>query len=181
MVYAILAGQKTQTRRVVKEPFQSWMNGATNPKWWNGITENCKYQKGDILWVRETFLIEKSISNQNHYEYRADYTDTMADEVQWKPSIFMPRDAARIFLKVLDVRVERLNDISSGDCENEGLWFYSSDYREEICIWRSSGEALKSVRLQFFKQLWDSINVKKHPWASNPWVWVIEFERIEKP
>lgn len=98
--------------------------------------------------------------------YLAD--ETCYDIDQWKawgwkvtPSIFMPRWASRITLEVVKVRVERLSDMSVEDALAEGI----SDYTDENEIWS-------------YAQLWNSINSKKYPWSSNPWVWVIEFRRL---
>lgn len=85
---------------------------------------------------------------------------------RWRPSIHMPRWASRLTLEVVSVRVERLNEISVTDCHAEGIQptWDGGDYE-----------------LTAFEQLWDSINAKRHPWASNPWVWVVEFKRLEAP
>ena len=187
MVRAILDGRKTQTRRVIKsldglsfyraEPsedayealgkwdfFYGWLEGGV-------MFDACAsvkapYSIGDILWVRETWNHVKFGLGDWHYEYRADYDDTSkwrnGSFAQWRPSIHMPRDAARIFLRVTDVRVERLQDIDDDGVVAEGL---------EIGA--------------MFDELWNRNLSKsdraKFGWAANPWVWVIKFERCDKP
>lgn len=193
MVQAILAGRKTQTRRVVKEPMTTdVLDYAAEKKLpLNGFNErNGKIKEGDILWVRETFAKPPITAFGVPYIHKAGFDRTICG---WKPSIHMPKEAARIFLKVTNVRVERLQDISEEDAIAEGIaidkqpmknndgWYYPKNYLPENTeYWGSKyfkiGEYSKS-----FKSLWQSINAKKHPWESNPWVWVYEFQRIEKP
>jgi hypothetical protein len=73
--------------------------------------------------------------------------------------------------------VERVQDISQKDIGKEGMWFYSQEYREEICIWRGCASAIHDIRRKYFRALWDSLNAKRgYGWQTNPWVWVIEFE-----
>ena len=146
------------------------------------------YQPGDILYVRETWQYlyeldgnEQVIEDTGKYYYAATDTipfDTYVDEngvthdhVPWKPSIHMPKEAARIWLKVTDVRVERLQDISGEGLTKEGIDLFRSNY----------------VRVVFdeFKNIWNStikkIDLDRYGWDANPWVWAIEFERCEKP
>lgn len=152
------------------------------------------YQVGDILYVRETFCpnyFDECIArnrNGNKNAYKADYNkDVVGDvvpEPKWHPSIHMPKEAARIFLKVTDVRVERLQDITEEQIVKEGLSPY-----DDICQdinWKptyndpdSGGDPnLK----QGFEILWNTtIKEEWQEWKSNPYVWVIEFERCEKP
>lgn len=102
--------------------------------------------------------------------------------LNWKPSIFMPREAARIFLEVTDVRVERLRDITEKDAIAEGV--KDSLSREDFKLLKDLDWVIKRPfgNHQFgFLALWQKINGKKHPWKSNPWVWVYNFKRIEKP
>lgn len=175
MVKAILAGRKSQTRRVVKG------TGTYYPT----------YNVGDVLWVRETWMqncIDHIEYNEclTKYFYMADHHpeevlgQMKAFGYRWKPSIHMPKEAARIFLKVINVRVERLQDISQADIENEGIWFYSQEYRNQICIWRDSVSGLEATRKKYYKELWDSIYQKRgYGWETNPFVWIYEFERVE--
>jgi len=203
MVQAILADKKTMTRRIVKpQPVKSndgkfdWIDngawkGAINPK--NGNHNlKCPYgEVGDILWVRETWaqldMDYRAVSGKLDIQefkgcpiaYKAD-NDAPEHFNYWRPSIHMPRTAARLFLKVTNIRVERLQDITQEDIESEGLWFYSQEYRDEICKWRDCVSAIRGTRKKYFKKLWNSINSKRgYGWDVNPWVWVVEFERIE--
>lgn len=184
MVRAILDGRKTQTRRVMKlQPtcFPNVYNGSiarrfAGPSWqgqtlavWPGETEfdysdcHCPYGKpGDRLWVRETHYVWCA-GNKNGAGKRIDYRATEPDSPcgGWTPSIYMPRWASRITLEVTDVRVEQLTQISVEAALAEGIEHHTmNDPRVE------------------FQWLWDSINGEKHPWDSNPWVWVVEFKRI---
>ena len=167
MVQAILEGRKTQTRRVVKDKLLQNNKDQSDEEFPLVTMRKCPYgQIGDVLWVRETW---QNSANNVYYHFKADFTDPGKG---WKPSIFMPKDAARIWLKITDVRVERLNDISAEDAQKEGItWNQGEEWEAKY------GNAYTYK----FKMLWDSINGEKQPWKSNPWVWVIEFERIEKP
>lgn len=206
MVRAILAGQKTQTRRVIKpQPFLT-ASGLYN---WKGnlfgrmnhesggftdysIADKSPYGIGQ-LWVRETFRLiwkadgclypeEECKPNCDgcKIEYRADtgnkhpgnWPDDEGDDPdcpKWKPSIFMPRLASRITLKIIDVRVERLQDITEADAKAEGVWGKDEPY-----------QGVGDLPTDRYRALWDSINGKKYPWKSNPWLFVITFRRIDK-
>lgn len=155
MVKAILEGSKTQTRRIIKDIVTAIKPG-TSPIQYKGIN------KGDILWVRETF-----IHWNGSYQYKPlPYGEELG---KWKPSIHMPKEAARIFLRVINVRVERLNDISEKDAMAEGVSFTWYDEERNIKI-----EATKSI----FLKLWKEIYPKSE---NNPFVFVYEFEVIDKP
>lgn len=202
MVRAILAGNKTQTRRVVKPQPPSNVESATHNNardawfWWdNGLTGDkfeCPYGKvGDRLWVRESWcrkwnergFVYNSAGelDASCVHYRADGYDVLACDGDgylkrrkgggecspWTPSIHMPRWASRILLEITDVRVERLQDISEADAIAEGCVVSGSDGKFSV-----PGPVYR------YEQLWDSINGKKHPWASNPWVWVIAFKKV---
>jgi len=164
MIRAILGRKKTQTRRVIKpQPDRIWEDG--HPYWNIGGLRipKCPYgQPEDRLWVRETY--GKSLCGSNIY--KADFNPDHPFMPKWKPSIFMSRIASRITLEIISVRVERLQEISQMDIQAEGTpglhplgGAYPNQWRER------------------FQSLWNSIN-KKHPWASNPWVWSIEFKRL---
>ena len=165
MVRAILEGRKTVTRRVVKpqpagdgskpEPL------AKRPGYWNAWGDDYVYRQphhpGDILYVRETW--NKAPFRYDEFIYKAD--GCYGPDMPWHPSIHMPREAARIFLRVTDVRVERLQEINDDGVVSEGMEIGAP-----------------------FDDLWDS-TIKKadrtlYGWEANPWVWVIEFERISK-
>jgi hypothetical protein len=196
MVQAILEGRKTQTRRIVKKQF---LNG-DEPKFSTRNSEStgvCPFGKiGDVLWVKETscfvllehaHILLEGARDKNQMMFKASvHEDWMkfAKEkfnYKWKPSLFMSKDEARIWLKITNIRVQRLQDIDSGDAISEGIEFWWSDlfaeyrYKDYANVkddWRSA--------VSSFKSLWSSIN-GINSWDDDPWVWVIEFERIEKP
>ena len=154
MVQAILRGQKTCTRRIMKPQLTAHYG-----------TQYAKppYQHGDILYVRETWCKGSWMNEKERYYYKADDNDF---HCVWHPSIHMQKEAARIWLKVTDIRVERLQDMTDDDAEAEGCFDYTST-------------ALG------FPDAWDSTikksDLDRYGWNANPWVWVIEFERCEKP
>lgn len=201
MVRAILEDRKTVTRRVVKPQPDGRPVPMTKDSCWPGCfaiqgTEKVvrpPYQPGDILWVRETWA-KIWYADQNgctHYDqpmyyYAADGTPdvTLVDEdgfekddqrIRWRPSIHMPREAARIFLRVTNVQPERLQDINGLHAKEEGCEGYVHINPLYGC----------PETVHNFKALWDStIKPADRPtygWDANPWVWVIEFERCEKP
>jgi hypothetical protein len=171
MVKAILESRKTMTRRVVKSQLTDdngfvlmkgfWVNPKKDTdRCFDGISPYCV---GDRLWVRETWQ-EDTVTKDGGYFYKADPDGCLLRS--WKPSLFMPRKAARIFLEVKSVRVERIQDITEEDAKAEGVT--KTDYR--ILDYKTT-----------FVILWDTLNKKRgYQWESNPWVWVIEFRRIEK-
>lgn len=186
MVQAILEGRKTMTRRVVKpqpnaEVFAAIVGGYDNiplmARFWekrepnNPLVEDIKlkYQIGDILWVRETWnKVNNFPFDEDMFIYKEKYVSKgrqAATAWKWKPSIFMPKEACRIFLKITNVRVERLKDISANDIKSEGV-AYTIDYYPLL--------------LDIWKDLWVKINGLAS-WESNPFVWVIEFEKIKRP
>ena len=198
MVRAILEGRKTQTRRVIKpQPSMDGMElftilSTTGPKkdegkhHWAMMDEkriSFKHDdkelfsspygyKGDRLWVRETWA-EKSgklAPYCSNIQYRAD-GDDLVWALKWKPSIHMPRWASRITLEVLDVRVERVQEISDIEAMAEGI-------HTGVC--HKMGMQNAGSRNEF-SALWDRINFKRgFGWGKNPWVWVVEFRRIEQ-
>lgn len=197
MVDAVLDDRKTQTRRAVKHtsifgnPYIKEFRHAGG-EWWDailpdgGITIKCPYGKvGDELWVRENFsfpwcvngLKPKDVQEGVDVHYWADGDVQYGDWTKPKPSIFMPRWASRIQLRITDVRVERLQDISEGDAANEGLIY--SESMGGCPNFRFSHDSQNYPDAErCFKQLWVSINGAES-WDENPWVWVIEFERIK--
>ena len=168
MVQAILGDRKTMTRRIVKFPkdFDGRNVYSNDP---HGLKYSRsddmierlfpKYKVGDVLWVRETF----QTLPPNMVFYKADKENKATGN--WKHSIFMPREAARIFLKVTRVRVERLQDISGEDAMKEGVKIESM---WPLCI----GDSYRA-----FSILWESIN-GKGSWDANPWVFVYDFEKV---
>jgi hypothetical protein len=189
MVRAIIEGRKTQTRRVIKKTvdFTSQDKLPKNWIWAKHMLPDedaefigvpaCPYgQVGDKLWVRETWDVRflEGVS-EKQLCFRADMTsincpDNFKGELNynWRPSIFMPRWASRILLEVVSIRVERLQDISEEDAIAEGI---SKNMFPIDGLYFAS---------QLFAELWNEINGKKHPWESNPWVWVVEFKRIDR-
>lgn len=192
MVRAILEGRKTQTRRVVKpQPANTgqwdWQFTKTDSpggsEWllWSsmvgdGGTWKCPYgSPGDTLWVRETWgqIDCKSDNPIDSVLYKADaHLDGIATseamEGYWRPSIHMPRWASRLTLEVTGVRVERLQEIAYGDCIAEGCDMSDVHYRPG---WDVSK----------FRETWNQLNARRgYPWESNPWVWVIEFKKLEE-
>ncbi len=138
-------------------------------------TRNCC--EGDINGVCQGEADE----NEGCYMYRA--THYITGDVRWKSSHFMPRSAARLFLKVKSIRVERLQDITEEDARREGIKSYWAEPHRDVAPFigtaKEIGEDLCSTRREAFQQLWDFLNSKRgYGWDLNPWVWVIEFERI---
>lgn len=208
MVRAILDGRKTMTRRVVKPKYSNTHlemrtdkygtrlieiqneDETTHVKNPDGTTTHkilaareiyAPYKPGDILWVRETWARVKLGRFDGHI-YRA---DNDPDEVNWKwrPSIFMPLEAARIFLRVTDVRVERLQEISVQDAKDEGVKVHANGCIDGLAYGCYNGDECVYNRCkrpkEYFRELWDSLNAKRgYGWDTNPFVWVISFERV---
>lgn len=212
MVRAILDGRKSCTRRVIKpQPDEQhayplgFVTDSTEKKKvgcfgfgideYGGSVQYVKppyeYAPGDILYIRETW---KKAPN-GYYYYEDWQRNDIADVTKWKPSIHMPKEAARIWLKVTDVRVERLQDIDEDGVWDEGFRF------KPPCLTRVSvdghtcdldGPCTSSIKYcdmtmgeLFGRELWNSTikksDLDRYGWNANPWVWVIEFERCEKP
>jgi hypothetical protein len=185
MVQAIRAGRKTMTRRVCKPltlnyPARAYLN-ETPEQWLARWNHKPPYKPGDILWVRETWCKHQEYYNNGanvfpepHFIFKAD--GVKADK--WRPAIFMPREAARIFLLVKDVRVERLQDITEEDARAEGVLWERARKINQL----ETSDSIYDNAKALFMRLWDSINAKRgYGWGTNPWVWVISFERCEKP
>ena len=184
MVQAILYGRKTVTRRIIKNiPEGTHRIERDNGKWIacfgthdNGAfydfekpikSQPCK--TGDILYVRETWLM----ADDGDFYYRANESETSrqvreALGYKWSPSIHMPKEASRIFLRVTSVRAERLQEITAEQATREGIKpdFPPFQVDEFIDIWNSTVK---------------KADFDRYSWLANPWVWVIEFERCEKP
>ncbi|ECG2545971.1 hypothetical protein EU895_12700 [Salmonella enterica subsp. enterica serovar Neukoelln] len=191
MVRAILEGRKTQTRRPVKNVGADNCLVISKPtKKRNGVCTHvmdapkhglCPFGNvGDRIWVRETFNafwldndviqeIKDGVSLASELcDYKADYSDSSKPAEGWTPSIHMPRWASRILLEITDVRVERLHDMSEADAKAEG----ASPATYKI----TPPEAVYRVG---FGDIWRGIYGQDN-WLSNPWVWVIEFKRIQE-
>jgi hypothetical protein len=146
------------------------------------------YQEGDILYAREIWQESECFdyNTKNKFVYKADQaSEEFANEhnIKWHPSIHMPKEAARIFLKVTNVKVERLQDISEEDAKAEGV---GTLFIDEIAYsdnprWNTPMEH-KTLNIEQFELLWDSCYGKSdtNKWDANPWVWIIEFERTEE-
>lgn len=193
MVRAILDGKKTCTRRIVKGAIPDdamWGYTMFTPKGCvscRGVYADeygekffrLPYQQGDILYVRETWCKGSWMNEKERYYYKADDNDF---HCVWHPSIHMPKEAARIWLKVTDVRAERLQECGEGWCidiEKEGI-----ATPQDAILYISDDAFHDALRMEFQKN-WES-TIKKsdldcYGWNANPWVWVIEFERCEKP
>ncbi|HHT0069041.1 TPA: hypothetical protein ACTW88_001879 [Raoultella ornithinolytica] len=203
MVRAILDGRKTQTRRIMApQPADDIERSAfPNPdaigwksslkhKYGSTTAHFCPFGAiGDRIWVRETFRVHSRATDVATLVYKASERNSWTEQThrvpvavcnkpatpeKWTPSLHMPRWASRILLEITDVRVERLNSISQEDAQAEGL---------ELTGWRptysdpdSGGEIMTPY--DNFAELWSSI-YGDESWQANPWVWVIEFKRVE--
>lgn len=213
MVNAILDDRKTVTRRVIKpQPMGNMSYGFYSdlPNAWVDVAfvkHTAPYRPGNYLYVRETWLrlascegcmCDNEPPDQNGcYLYRATHGD--AEGLRWHPSIHMPKEAARLFLRVKDIRVERLQDITDEQAEKEGITSFTKDskvskfapslewweeyrfkHRREFkgTWWQDMPRESKAA----FAKLWDSAikpaDLPQYGWEANPWVWVIEFERV---
>lgn len=198
MVKAILDGRKTVTRRIVKNAPNNVYAGSCVLG--AGLFDEATHMRvveapikiGDILYVRETWTRLCYVDpdgythfDQEMYYYAADGTPdiTLVDDdgfmlddqrIKWKPSIHMPKEIARIFLRVKNVRVERLQDITADECPSEGVWPLAN------CQVGDRERYYKAA----FAELWDSTikpaDLPEYGWDANPWVFVIEFKRISK-
>lgn len=199
MVRAILEERKTCTRRLVKKlPFGTYrvdaeydedrliFNAYYGRAMQSGVVDlyselKPPYQPGDILYVRETWAYPINLNSEKSYIYKADTTaeDGFANDSHvWHPSIHMPKEAARIWLKVTGVQVERLQDITADQVVKEGTTDLTMD------LIQSSDELKEHYDIPF-AVLWDSTikksDLDRYSWKANPYVFVIEFERCEKP
>ncbi len=200
MVRAILEGRKTQTRRVIKANKKTaWLiNGDWADSYikdpGNYLVEACPFGRpGDRLWVRETFcpVDDTSMGGEKWIDYRAtpkyesshpagwENAPDDEDALKWKPSIHMPRWASRITLEIVNVRVEKLQEITFEDVKAEGTFEWGSDkVRDGVWDGRKRGIPYP---MNGFAEMWNSLNAKRgYSWESNPWVWVIEFKKVEK-
>lgn len=203
MVRAILEGRKTQTRRVVtkanslrdgsswhkSQPFDAhdwaaaWIDGGPSPAgnvgpylkvpFHEDDTVHRVYPKWSVqdqLWVKETHSVgwvRDAIGGTGKtLSYRADDRGLAINATKWRPSIFMPRWASRIQLEIAGVRVERLHHISASDALAEGITL-------------KGGQGYDGWAEAEYAALWESIN-GAGSWAANPWVWVVEFRRVQK-
>lgn len=175
MVQAILEGRKTQTRRIIKDELLQNSTPDDDLEFLL-LTIIYKYKVGDVLWVRETFRAIDQEVGSPRFEYKATEVINLIDK--WKPSLFMPKQACRIFLKIKSIRVERLQDISQEDAQAEGVEFVEG-INGNLYFNYLTKEYGCNERFSFMT-LWESIN-GDGSWNKNPFVWLYEFERIEKP
>lgn len=193
MVRAILDERKSCTRRLVKHDVEAVLNSQyhkEHPEVEDKqiISKLCNppYQPGDILYVRETWCalpVNEAGHIRGHYVYYYKADGDLRPEGwrgKWHPSIHMPKEAARIWLKVTDVRVERLHEISEDGAKAEG----TIDNRGFIHSPDNEYDRIHTAR-EHFIEIWNSTikksDLDRYGWDANPWVWVIEFERCEKP
>lgn len=206
MVRAILDGRKTCTRRICKDanectvPDMEFYNADKRTYAVHNFADKkhteqlsiaertCPICPGDILYVRETW--KKAPDGYYHYE---DWQrNDIADVTKWKPSIRMPKEAARIWLKVTDVKVERLQEMKPVDVIKEGAypdcWDCLNTYGESgsQCCYGTEEQCSQCDEVMMeWEKLWNSTikksDLDRYGWNASPWVWVIEFERCEKP
>lgn len=206
MVRAILEGRKSCTRRICKDaneytvPDMEFYDAdkrtyavhnfadREHMEWLSTAERTCPICPRDILYVRETW---KKAPN-GYYYYEDWQRNGIADITKWKPSIHMPKEAARIWLKVTDVRVERLQEMKPVDVIKEGAypdcWDCLNTYGESgsQCCYGTEEQCSQCDEVMMeWEKLWTS-TIKKsdldcYGWDANPWVWVIEFERCAKP
>lgn len=191
MVRAILDGRKTVTRQAAKPQPQGYFEVNDNPlyiydmSFGNGRIYP-PYQQDDIMYVKETWHKYKkrigkgkSCYMAEFYGYKASIANSEDSDEKWRPSIHMPKEAVRIWLKVIGVRVERLQDITEKQAKAEGF--------EPVMSTKDSSfyTPWQGPPVENFKYFWNYTIKKKdlplYGWNANPWVWVTEFERCEKP
>ncbi|HEU5276806.1 MAG TPA: hypothetical protein VFU97_24330 [Xanthobacteraceae bacterium] len=189
---AILASRKTQTRRICPvqpvfveglwQVLYPWGEGghgiyetetAMRAEYDRLMLAHCRYGRaGDRLWVRETWDAPPGTDDRREVAYRADY-ERDPEGARWRPAIHMPRWASRITLDVLEIRVERLHDITEEDAKAEGVKPFAYDPGGDC--WTDGKHRTA------FSFLWNEINGwNPNSWDSNPWVWVVSFRRVEK-
>jgi len=199
MVRAILDGRKTQTRRILKDQidppgiFQMAAAGYCEIVNEHGVHIqgfHCSYGvPGQRLWVREGWQYANYPDDRYYPDgsvlYRADYLyephgkpKQKDPRWQWRSSMYMPRAASRITLEITGIRVERLQEISEADARAEGATHSSAEGKPPHGGWSHDKKHWYPSARKSFHALWDRIN-ELGRWASNPWVWVIEFRRIE--
>lgn len=185
MVEAIMSGNKTQTRRKVPEKvvdayydYDDWANSVGKPE---GISctrtydkeyfmDRCKYSVGDILWVRETFE-----NYHGGWNYKAGKYGLLGEG--WKPSIFMPKEACRLFLEVTDIKVERIKDITEDDAHAEGIVMTNKPH--DGWYWMENVYSTDCPIFAYHK-LWEKIN-GQDSLVDNDWVYVVTFKIVECP
>lgn len=187
MVQAILEGRKKMTRRTKGIPnfkHDDYTCFDVRNGWFWFYSYKCSFDRiklkapyyiGDILWVRESFFIY----SDNVFLYKADLIRYLTKG--WRPSIHMPKEACRIFLKVTDVRCERLHEITEQDAIDEGILYYGKGVgaKTQFKNYYDTGGWFQNP-IMSFESLWAKINGQAS-WDANPYVWVISFERCDRP
>ena len=200
-VKAVLDGRKTMMRQVMKpQPVRNgafwelggagWSGNTVTPVYGHSLYNRMLYKPGDVLWVREKWRTVDYEYHDCKWSASIEYADgskglrvfwynntdlgipddCIYSKTGWQPPRHMPREAARLFLRVKDVRVERVQDIAEKDAESEG-------FRTECGPLTSC----PTCNVSEFSKTWDARNTKSgYGWDSNPWVWVYEFERVER-
>ena len=190
MVRAILDGRKTCTRRICKDaneytvPDMEFYNAdkrtyavhnfadKEHMEQLSTVERTCPICPGDLLYVRETWCKGYLMNAKERYYYKADDNDFLCT---WHPSTNMPKQAARIWLRVMDVRVERLQEITAESALTEGADKYI----------HANGTLNEDQTITSFIGIWNSTikksDIDRFGWDANPYVWVISFERCEKP
>jgi len=188
MVKAIIQDRKTTTRRKVKGIALKWLGSDLlfTPEYVADPGNNfCPFgQVGDMLWVRETFspwkISQGDTTISSGYYYRANFPDGTGHK--FKPSIFMPKEAARIWLEITHIKIERLNDISEDDALSEGVIEYEDgtfhNYFTQKGLRESDGVECLLAKGSF-QGLWCSIH-GLDSWKHNPWVWAISFRVLSR-
>ena len=201
MVRAILDGRKMQTRRVIKPQPEHELGELPGPAWNDGFVDvRCPYGRpGDRLWVKESYRLPAGVDSLrpgmvwegatvwHEATDGVSPTGCPGGPGKLRPSIFMRRWMSRITLEIAGVRVERVQGIDIDgvgaegvDLENEGRAMDAFGYAEHFQIGGVSLGSYRMPEIYAFAELWDSINAKRgHPWESNPWVWVVEFRRLQ--
>lgn len=168
-VRQILAGNKTQSRRIIKpqpthvgDPFNLWIyeQGMTMTANDPHMGKFARYKAGETVYVKESYAIYGVFGSTTHYHYKADGTSSS----HWQTPLFMPESLSRIKLHIVRVGVERLHDISMEDCIKEGVW--SIRYTTTVNNW-----------FHAWQRRWIEVNGQSS-WDNNPWVWVYEFARV---
>lgn len=204
MVRAILDGRKTQTRRIMApqpaddiercifpNPEVIGWKSSLRHKYGSTTAHFCPYGKpGDRIWVREAFRVHSRATDVAPLVYKASERNSWTEQTlrvpvavcnkpatpeKWTPSLHMPRWASRILLEITDVRVERLNSIHDVDAMREGIQNLTTCSHADFGI---PGVVNAQHPVRAFQLLWESI-YGADSWRANPWVWVIEFKRVE--
>lgn len=162
LVRAILSGEKTQTRRLVRGRALEMIERDSHE------LLPCPYgYEKDRLWVRETWGYDQDGPHTSLVLFRADRDDL---GIRWRPSIHMPRWASRISLEVTEVRVQRVQEITDEDADAEGT--------TPLCRCNEGCDICARSPVDYFQDTWDSLAPEGLKWADNPWVWAVSFELV---